>query len=153
MKKTYRITIDYMIEINEKVKTPGDKEYNPELLEKIQHIMDAFFLSGDELFEFVKNRIYWGFLNSDMSENDLCELIELLNEDDFMPALSRHLPPETVPFLLGIYQCNSDFPGTIKENEDAIWLLLCQFGAFEPIRASIEEIVPYTLFDPDKKIN
>ena len=52
MKKTYRLTIDYMMEINEKVKVDG--ECSRELLEKTQHIINAFLLAPDVLDEFIK---------------------------------------------------------------------------------------------------
>lgn len=152
MRKMYRLTIDYMYEINEKVKSPGDKEYMPELLDKTQQIMDAFFLSEDELFEFVKNRLYYGFLYWNESEHNLDELIGLKDEAEFMPFLSRHLPSETLPYLLGIYQLNSDFPGTDEQEEDARGLVLDQFGKFDPVKASVEEIGPYNQLGLDKKI-
>lgn len=138
MKKTYRLTIDYMIEINEKVKADG--EYSRELLEKTQHIMDAFFRSPQVLHEFIKERLYWGFLDCDVCSNDLGELIGIKDEHEYMPLLSKYLPYETVSYLLGIFCPDKEFPGSNKEEEDGRWLVLSQFGKFAPLNASFKDM-------------
>ena len=90
MKKTYRLTIDYMIEINEKVKADG--EYSRELLEKTQHIMNAFFLAQGVLLEFNKDSFYEGFLDVDPWGNDMGELLGIKDQYEYMKTLNMHLP-------------------------------------------------------------
>lgn len=138
MKKTYRLTIDYEIEINEKVQADG--EYSRELVEKTQHIMNAFFLVPEVLHEFIKDRFYEGFLDVDPWGNDLGELLEIKDQYEYMKALTRHLPANTVPYFLALF-CNFEKSlSIVKYSEEGMGLCIDQFCKPIPLYASFLEI-------------
>lgn len=151
MKKTYRITIDYMLEINERVQADG--EYTRELLEKTQHIMDAFFRSPEVLHEFVKERLYEGFLDVDPWGNDLGELLDIKDQYEYMKTLAMHLPSGTIPYFQALF-CNID--GNIsseKYSNEGMNLCIDQFSAPIPLNASFKEIEDTDCLSLDNKMN
>ena len=94
MKKIYRLTIDFEVEINEKVKVPGEEseepgEYTPGMLEKTQHIMNAFFMNPVVMHEYIKQRLYWRFLNFDNLEKLMYGLLGVQDEDQLLPLLTK----------------------------------------------------------------
>ena len=151
MKKTYRLTIDYMIEINEKVQADG--EYSRELLEKTQHIMDAFFRSPDVLDEFVKERIYFCFFNSDAYNKDLAQCIRLKDVAEYIPGLSRHLPSGIVPYLMDLFCHEENNSTTGKDLDEGLDLLVDQFRRPIPTNASFEDISDTIDINHDDKVN
>jgi len=134
MKKTYRLTIDYMIEINEKVKADG--EYSRELLEKTQHIMNALFLVPGVLLEYNRDRFYEGFLDVDPWENDLGELLGIKDQHEYMKPLIMHLPANTIPYFQALF-CNNS---TEEYSDEGMNLCIGQFGRPIPLHASFKEI-------------
>jgi hypothetical protein len=151
MKKTYRLTIDYMIEINEKVKADG--EYSRELLEKTQHIMNAFFQTPDVLHEYVKDRFYYGFLDCDPWGNDMGEFLDIKEQEEFMRTLTRHLPPGTVPYFQVLFLNDENKSSTGENLDDGLNMLVGQFSRLIPVNASLKEIRDSNGFNLDKKIN
>lgn len=147
MKKTYRITIDYEIEINEKVQADG--EYSRELIEKTQHIMDAFFQCPDVLYEFNKYRFYEGFLDVDPWHNDLGELLGIKYKDEYMTPLIMHLPSNTIPYFQ-VQFCNNS---TEKYSDEGMDLFRDQFSVPHPLNASFKEIGDINVLDIDEKSN
>ncbi len=138
MKKTYRITIDYEIEINEKVEADG--EYSRELVEKTQHIMNAFFLAPEVMLEYNKQRFYEGFLDVDPWNNDLGELLEIKDQYEYMKTLTRHLPANTVPYFQALF-CNIEGnPGINEYSDEGMRLWIEQFSKSIPLHASFKEI-------------
>jgi hypothetical protein len=151
MKKTYRLTIDYMIEIDEKVQADG--EYSRELLEKTQHVMDAFFRSPDVLHEFIKERSYFYFFNAGGYNKDLDHCTRLKNLAEYMPGLSRHLPSGTVPYLMALF-CHEEDKSTSDEDiDEGLDLLVDQFSVPIPLHASFKEIEDTDCLSLDKKMN
>ena len=147
MVKNYRITIDYMIEINEKVQADG--EYSRELIEKTQHILNAFFLAPEVLNEFNKDRFYEGFLDIDPWSNDLGELLEIKDQHEYMKSLIMHLPANTVPYFQALF-CNN----SIEDYSDQ-GMNLCtdQFKNPIPIGASFKEIGDMDVLNIDEQVN
>ena len=151
MKKTYRLTIDYMIEINEKVKADG--EYSRELVEKTQHIMDAFFRSPVVLLEFNKYRFYEGFLDVDPWNNDLGELLGIKDQDEYMKPLTMHLPSNTIPYFQALF-CNTDRNNSIEEySDEGMNLFRDQFSRPIPVHGSFKEIKDTNSINTDEKVN
>jgi hypothetical protein len=147
MKKTYRLTIDYEIEINEKVQADG--EYSRELIEKTQHIMNAFFLVPEALHEFNKDRVYEFFFNHDFGNNDLGELLGRKAEDEYMKPLIMHLPANTIPYFQALF-CNNS---TEKYSDEGMDLFRDQFSVPLPLNASFKEIGDINVLDIDEKEN
>ena len=148
MKKNYRLTIDFEIDINEKVKVPGDitdnGECTPEILEKTQHIMDAFFKEPRVMDEFIKNRLYSHIHYNHWTREVMAELLGLKTEEEFLPLLAPHLPPGSVPYLLGVFCGDKNFPvpyEAVPYDEDATLndMVLDQFGDFKLASGSIKE--------------
>ena len=143
MKKNYRLTIDFEIDINEKIKVPGNMEDNgectPEILEKTQHIMDAFFKGPRIMFEFIKNRFFERILCNEYSKDEIAEVLGLHTDEELISLLVPHLPPGAVSYLLGIFLGDKNF--SCKDDDDAALnaMLLYQFGDFTPVRGSIIE--------------
>jgi len=134
MKKTYRLTIDYEIEINEKVKADGD--YSLELVKKTQHIMNAFFLCPEILLEYNKERFYEGFLDFAPWGIDLGELLEIKDQDEYMKSLTRHLPANTVPYFQALF-CDIEGNSSIEAySNEGMGLCIEQFSKPIPIHAS-----------------
>jgi len=151
MKKTYRLTIDYMIEIDEKVQADG--EYSRELLEKTQHIMNAFFLAPEVLLEFNKDRFYEGFLDVDPWNNDLGELLDIKDQHEYMNTLTIHLPSNTIPYFQALL-CNTDRNISIEEySDEGMNLFRDQFSVPIPLHASFKEIEDTDCLSLDKKMN
>jgi hypothetical protein len=151
MKKTYRLTIDYMMEINEKVKVDG--ECSRELLEKTQHIMNAFFLVPDVLDEFIKERLYYCYFNTESANKDLAELIRLKKEAEYMPDLCRQLPAGTVPYFQDLF-CHVENNSTDDEDlDEGLDLLVVQFSRPIPLSASFKEIEDIDCLSLDKGMN
>ena len=146
MKKIYRLTIDFEIEINEKVKVPGEEsedpgEYPPGMLEKTQHIMNAFFMNPGILHEYIKFRLYWRFLAFNHLEKLLHGLLGVQDEDQLLPLLTKDIPIRTVPYFTGFCGLNNiDFPGTDTEEEMAKEFFYSQFWGFNPFRGSLVDI-------------
>jgi len=138
MKKTYRLTIDYEIEINEKVKADG--EYSLELVEKTQHIMNAFFLCPNVLYDFVKDRLYDFLLYGDPRGHYMAECLDIKDEEVFIRNLSPCLPTGTVPYLLELFSHGGNNSTDDKCLEEGLGLLLAQFSKPIPIQASFKEI-------------
>jgi hypothetical protein len=151
MKKTYRLTIDYMIEIDEKVQADG--EYSRELLEKTQHVMDAFFLAPEVLLEFNKDRFYEGFLDVDPWNNDLGELLGIKDQYEYMKPLIMHLPANTIPFFQALFGNMDKDIGEEEYSDDGMNLFRYQFGKPIPLNASFKEIEDIDCLSLDKKIN
>ena len=151
MKKTYRLTIDYEIEINEKVQADG--EYIRELLEKTQHILNELLLSPEVLREFNKYRFYEGFLDVDPWNNDLGELLGIKDKDEYMKPLTMHLPSNTIPYFQ-VQFCNTGRNISIEKYSDAgMSLFVDQFCAPIPLNASFKEIGDINVLDIDEKAN
>jgi hypothetical protein len=151
MKKTYRLTIDYMIEINEKVQADG--ENSRELIEKTQHILNAFFLASEVLHEFNKYRFYEGFLDVDPWNNDLGELLGIKDQHEYMKPLTMHLPSNTIPYFQALF-CNTDRNISIEEySDEGMNLFRDQFSAPIPLNASFKEIGGINVLDIDEKVN
>lgn len=146
MKKIYRLTIDFETEINEKVKVPGKEiedpgKYTPEMLEKTQHIMNAFFMNPGIMHEYIKFRLYWAFRDFDQLEKPVYGLLGVQDEYQLLPLLNKDIPTRTVPYFTGLLSLNNtNFPGTDKEEEIARGLFYNQFWGFNPFRGSIVDI-------------
>jgi hypothetical protein len=151
MKKTYRLTIDYEIEINEKVQADG--EYSRELIEKTQHILNAFFLVPDVIDEFNKNRLYTGFLDCDPWGNDMGEFLDIKEQEVFMSTLCRHLPPRTVQYFRELFYHVENYSITGKVLDEGLNLLVVQFRKPIPLNASFKEIGDINVLDIDEKAN
>lgn len=151
MKKTYRLTIDYMIEINEKVKADG--EYSRELLEKTQHIMNAFLLAPGVLLEYNKDRFYEGFLDVDPWNNDLGELLGIKDQHEYMKPLIKHLPANTIQYFQALFGNTGKEIGGEEYSNEGMNLCLGQFGKPIPLHASFTEIEDIDCLSLDKKIN
>ena len=120
MKKNYRLTIDFEIDIDEKVRVPGEiagnGECTAEMLEKTQHIMDAFFKEPRVMDNFIKNRLNSRILCNEGAQDAMAEVLDLHEEKEFMSLLAPHIPPGTVPYLLGVFCGDKNF--TIPYDED-----------------------------------
>jgi hypothetical protein len=138
MKKTYRLTIDYEIEINERVEADG--EYSQELVEKTQHIMNAFFLCPEILLEYNKDRFYEGFLDVDPWNNDLGELLEIKDQSEYMKALIKHLPANTIPYFQALFSIFEGNSSPAEYSNEGMNLCIDQFSKPIPIHASFKEI-------------
>lgn len=151
MKKTYRLTIDYEIEINEKVQADG--EYSRELIVKTQHILNAFFLAPEALREFNKDRFYEGFLDVDPWNNDLGELLGIKDQHEYMKPLIMHLPSNTIPYFQVLF-CNADRNISSEEcSDEGMNLFRDQLSVPIPIHASFKEIEDINVLDIDEKAN
>jgi hypothetical protein len=140
-----------MIEINEKVKADG--EYSRGLVEKTQHIMNAFFLAPEVLLEFIKERLYFCFFNPGAFNHDMAECIRLKKEAEYMPSLSGHLPSGTVPYFQDLF-CHDENDSTTNEDLDkGLDLLVDQFSRPIPIHASLKEIGDTIGINLDEKMN
>jgi len=143
MKKNYRLTIDFEIDINEKVKVPGnmaDKgECTPAILEKTQHVMDAFFKEPGVMHEFIKNRLFSRILCSDHSQEEMVEVLGLQAEEELISLLAPHLPPGAVPYLLGVFLGDKNFPCTDDDDAALNNMVLYQFGDFTIAGVSLKE--------------
>jgi hypothetical protein len=151
MKKTYRLTIDYMIEINEKVQVDG--EYSRELIEKTRHIMNAFFLAPEVLLEYNKDRFYEGFLDVDPWNNDLGELLGIKEQHEYMKPLIMHLPSNTIPYFQALFGNTDRNIGTEDYSDEGMNLCIDQFGKPIPLHASFKEIEDIDCLSLDKKMN
>ena len=143
MIKTYRLTLDYEIEINDLVVVPKEEGvYTFEMREKTQFILDALQRHPDVLNEEIKHRIFWGFLDSDASGNDLREIIDLQDEEEIMSRLIQDIPASAMPYYLAIFCGNEEFQKTISNEMDCDGrhLFISQIGRFVPLRGSFEEI-------------
>ena len=138
MKKTYRLTIDYEIEINEKVQAYG--EYSRELGVKTQHIINAFFQCPEVLLDFVKNRLFNFLLYGDPKGHYMAESLDIKKEEVFMRNLSRYLPTGTVPYLLELFGYEENNSISNEDLEEGLGLLLEQFSKPIPLHASFKEI-------------
>lgn len=147
MKKTYRLTIDYMIEVNEKVEADG--ENSRELIEKTQHIMNAFFLVPEALDEYNKDRFYEGFLDEDPWYNDLGELLGIKDQDEYIKLLITHLPANTIPYFQALFGNNS----TEEYSDEGIDLLGDQFSDPVPLNASFKEVGDINVLNIDEQAN
>ena len=86
MKKNYRLTIDFKIDINEKVKVPGNMtdngECTPAILEKSRHVMDAFFKEPGVKHEFIKHRVFYRIHSSDHTKETKAKFLGLLADEE-----------------------------------------------------------------------
>jgi hypothetical protein len=140
-----------MIEINERVQADG--EYSRELLEKTQHIMNAFFLAPEVLLEFNKERFYEGFLDVDPWNNDLGELLDIKDRHEYMKTLIMHLPSNTIPYFQALF-CNTGRNISTKEySDEGMNLFRDQFSRPIPLNASFKEIEDTNCLSLDKKMN
>jgi len=143
MKKTYRLTLDYEIEINDRVVVPEEEgAYTFEMREKTQFILDALQRHPDVLHETIKHRIYWSFLDCDAGNNDLRDIIGLKDEIEINSRLVPDIPVSAMQYYLAIFCGNEEFQEVIPEEVDCDgrWLFVSQFGDFVPLRGSFEEI-------------
>ena len=151
MKKTYRLTIDYMIEINEKVQADG--EYSRELLEKTQDIINALFQCPDVLYAFIKERTYNYILGSDSSSNDMAEFLDIKGPEVYMRDLCRHLPPGTVPYFQELFLHVKNYSTADEDLDEGLDLLIDQISMPVPHNAAIKEIGDIDVLNIDEKAN
>ncbi|NIM10619.1 MAG: hypothetical protein GTO45_01395, partial [Candidatus Aminicenantes bacterium] len=77
MKMMYRVSIDYEVEIIERIPVlRPTRRGNPD---KIQQVIDTFVSHRDILTEFNKSRLYEGLLDSDPWGNDLGPFLRVMN--------------------------------------------------------------------------
>jgi hypothetical protein len=151
MKKTYRLIIDYMVEINEKVQADG--EYSREIIERTQHIMNAFFLVPEVLNEFIKERIHYCFFNTDAYNNELVECMRIKKDTGYMHVLSQHLPSGTVPYFQALFCHAKDCTTPYDDLDDGFDLVVDQFPRPTPVHASFKEIKHANGFSHEERVN
>jgi hypothetical protein len=138
MKCIYRVSIDYEVEIIERI--PFLNLHRVENLARRQQVMDAFVMHRDILMEFNKGRLYEGLLDSDAFGNDLGKYLRVMDKKEIWHALARHLSPETAAYVLGLVYPGKAYNGTAAEQDNEQRLLFSRFGDFVPLAASFKEI-------------
>lgn len=138
MKMMYRVSIDYEVEIIERIPVlRPTRRGNPG---KIQQVIDTFVSHRDILTEFNKSRLYEGLLDSDPWGNDLGPFLRVMNKKDIWYSLAQYLSPETASYFLSLVCRPKKYTGSKEEHDRETRLFFNRFGDFIPLSATFKEI-------------
>ncbi|UCH97683.1 MAG: hypothetical protein JSV88_12765 [Candidatus Aminicenantes bacterium] len=142
MKKTYRLTIDYMFDIKEKIRASGDDqgEISQEKLDKLQQIIDTFLTNPEILKEYQKCRVYEGTCLPYSFSVEIGELIKVKKFDEIMESLVQKVPSEIESYYKSLFCETYPYMGSNDDFDNEFSLIYCHLTDVKVVNACFQEI-------------